>query len=239
MAARGPRLPEQPPAGQPYVSSTSSDGPPPAPEPGPDPTTAPPPPPMPSFSHSELMNPTPAAAPATPADRPRQVPIAAVAIVGVVVLAIATFLIVQLGESDSGGAADEEALTVEDVGAALDAVTTPPATEQDYVDALLADSPDLGIGASPEQTTCFFRSMVVAVGGDQRCRDDDVGDRVVVHVAGVLGGIARFHHQFGEDVGADHGDAHAEDQQADRSARDRRKRDAGRDPASDHVLAAR
>jgi hypothetical protein len=55
----------------------------------------------------------------------------------------------------------------------------------------------------------------------------------------VLGGIARFHHQLGEEVGPDHGHTHTQDQQADRSARDRRQGDACRDPAGDHVRAAR
>lgn len=133
------------------------------------PATPAPPPPMPTFSHSELMHPTPAAPPpSAPPGGPRRVSVLTVAIVGVVVLAAATFLIVQLGETGRG--ADEEgeqALTVEDVGEALDAVTTPQATEQQYIDALLADNPDLDAGYPPEVTTCVYRAMVVAVGGPE------------------------------------------------------------------------
>ena len=60
------------------------------------------------------------------------------------------------------------------------------------------------------------------------------GDRVVVHVPGVLGRIARLHHQRGERVRPDDGHADAEDHQADRGAGDGRQRDARRDAAADH-----
>ncbi len=74
--------------------------------------------------------------------------------------------------------------------------------------------------------------------GHQHGGRDDPGDRLVVHLPGVVRGVASLDHQGREHVGADHGDADGEDDQADGRGRQGRGRDPGGDPASDHVESA-
>ena len=70
-------------------------------------------------------------------------------------------------------------------------------------------------------------------------RDDDRRDRLVVHRARVLGRVARFDHQRGEDVGSHHGHADREDHEPDGRRREGRQRDPGRDAAAHQALDRR
>ena len=64
---------------------------------------------------------------------------------------------------------------------------------------------------------------------------DDGRDRLVVHRLGVVGRVAGLDHQRPEDLGADDGHADGEDQQPGARRDERRQRDPGGDPATDHV----
>jgi hypothetical protein len=65
-------------------------------------------------------------------------------------------------------------------------------------------------------------------------RDDHRRDRVGVHLLGVLGRVAGFHHEVGEDVRPDDGHADDEDDQPDGRAGDGCQGDPPGQPADDH-----
>ena len=62
--------------------------------------------------------------------------------------------------------------------------------------------------------------------------EDHGGDRLVVHRARVLGGVAGLDHERGEHLGTDHGHADREDHEAHGRRREGGEGDPDRDPAA-------
>ena len=69
--------------------------------------------------------------------------------------------------------------------------------------------------------------------------EDDRRDGLVVHRLGVIGRIARLHHQGAEDLPADDGDPDGQDRDPDRGREERRERDPQRDAVAHQAGAER
>jgi hypothetical protein len=76
-------------------------------------------------------------------------------------------------------------------------------------------------------------------GGDEDRGEDHGRDRFVVHRLGMVSRIAGLDHQCPEDLRPDHGHADGQDQQPSSRRDERRQRDPGGDPSTDHGGATR